>query len=333
MNLQYIRDIKPSSRNWNVKVIVCDKTQTREQKVTVTTYGFDINTIGDKLELYKTYIISNASVTQQQSKYNIYNYPFQRILKYFTKVQFQRHDKIDPSILNYRFASLQGLGKNIDKRILTDVLAIVIDKRGQRHIEIYEEQMLKKEYIIMNEEGATVLLTLWNNIATSEGPLIDDSNEILPIIRATSLAISPFQGGSLGSTSSTIIALNPKIPEATNLRKRNLLHLMNGTFKLSMYQPTRNSHHTRQLKIVPIKKVITERHVLNRLNKGRMESRYTLKDIQFLGNTDYTNVFPFDNKLPTQGWMTRQGIIHEEQNQWGNEFVNIGTLNLPDTLY
>ncbi|KAL3846262.1 hypothetical protein ACJIZ3_003665 [Penstemon smallii] len=149
-----------------------------EQKVIATTYGTDINTIGDQLQLHKTYIISNAAVTLQESKYNIYNYPFQWTLKYFTKIRLERYDTIHSSILNYDFASLQGLGNYIGKKILIDILAVVIEKRGQHHVKIRGEQMLKKEYIIMNEERATVLLTFWNNIAMSEDPQIDNSNEM-----------------------------------------------------------------------------------------------------------------------------------------------------------
>ncbi|KAL3846263.1 hypothetical protein ACJIZ3_003666 [Penstemon smallii] len=89
-----------------------------EQKVIATTYGTDINTIGDQLQLHKTYIISNAAITLQESKYNIYNYPFQWTLKYFTKIRLERYDTIHSSILNYDFASLQGLGNYIGKKIL-----------------------------------------------------------------------------------------------------------------------------------------------------------------------------------------------------------------------
>ncbi|KAL3831116.1 hypothetical protein ACJIZ3_019918 [Penstemon smallii] len=287
MDLQYIRDIRPDSRNWKVKVIVCDKTQARvspsspnpyqriilmdetEQKVIATTYGTDINTIGDQLH-----------------KYNIYNYPFQWTLKYFTKIRFQRNDNIHPSILNYRFASLQGLNNYIGKQVLIDehmlhILAVVIEKRGQHHVKIHGEQMLKKEYIIMNEERATVLLTLWNNIAMSEGPLIDNSDEMFPIIRATSLAISPFQGSSLGSTSSTIIAMNPQIPEATNLY---------NCLKQQTFQPNRNTHHAQPLEVVPIEKVITERQVRELLQFFILI--FFLQDTQFLVKVHSTRVLP-----------------------------------------
>ncbi|KAL3846319.1 hypothetical protein ACJIZ3_003722 [Penstemon smallii] len=89
-----------------------------EQKVRSTAYVADINRIGSKFQLYKTYIISNAYVSRHQSKYNIYNYPFQWILKYFTKVRLERNNIINPSLLTYHFASLRGLSDYVDQRIL-----------------------------------------------------------------------------------------------------------------------------------------------------------------------------------------------------------------------
>ncbi|KAL3846231.1 hypothetical protein ACJIZ3_003634 [Penstemon smallii] len=77
----------------------------------------------------------------------------------------------------------------------------------------------------MNQEQSIVILTLWNNVAESEGGVIDENDEDFPIIRASGLAVSPHYGGSLGSTLSTVILVNPQIPEAENLknwRQKNL---------------------------------------------------------------------------------------------------------------
>ncbi|KAL3831119.1 hypothetical protein ACJIZ3_019921 [Penstemon smallii] len=309
MDLQYIQDIRPALRNWKVKVIVCDKTQARVSPSSSNPYNQRI-----------------ILMDETESKYNIYNYPFQWTLKYFTKIRLQRNVSIHPSILNYRFASLRGLHSYIGKQILIDILAVVVEKKGEHHVQIRGEHMLKKEYLIMNEEKTTVLLTLWNNIAMSEGLLIDNSNEMLPIIRATALAISPFQGGSLGSTASTIIALNPQIPEATNLRRMNLLNLLNGTLKHQMFQLNTN---TRTRSCAHRK----DHRGRTGLQEGRMESQYMLKDIKFLGNIDYTTVLPLRNELYKQGWMTRKGINQEEEKQKENVLMREGTTNLPDFTF
>ncbi|KAL3812978.1 hypothetical protein ACJIZ3_014246 [Penstemon smallii] len=89
-----------------------------EQKVVSTIYGKDIKKIGDKLQLYKTYIISNATVNLQDTKYTIFGYPYQWTLKSFTKTRFHRERIIHPSILKFRFASLQGLTQYIGKKVL-----------------------------------------------------------------------------------------------------------------------------------------------------------------------------------------------------------------------
>ncbi|KAL3812979.1 hypothetical protein ACJIZ3_014247 [Penstemon smallii] len=279
MDLVYIQNIRQDLRNWKVKVIVYDKTQPRlspsspnpyqriilmdETKVVSTIYGKDIKKIGDKLQLYKTYIISNAVVNLQDTKYNIFGYPYQWTLKSFTKTRYHRERIIHPFILKFRFASLQ--------------------KKGQHHVNIRGEQMLKKDtfytftflyfklsllilvflihilisLIIKYTMKKIVRLTLWNNIAMSEGLLIDNFIELLPVIRATGLAISAFEGGSLGSTSSTVVTLNPQIPEGVNLylwRSRYFLDILNSTMNHRISHAPTNTRRYERLHVVTLER-------------------------------------------------------------------------------
>ncbi|KAL3820250.1 hypothetical protein ACJIZ3_006155 [Penstemon smallii] len=171
----YIRQITPRTNSWKVKVMVCEKKLNqdvlfREQKVIATLYGDDINLFDDMFRLYETYTILNAKVTLFSDQLQC--------------DQLERKNVIPRNTLIFNFApssALQSLAGNqaligklnftnsyflgfffffwvffeafmIICNLVADVLSIVVEKRGLRHLIVSGQSRILKEYAIMSDE-------------------------------------------------------------------------------------------------------------------------------------------------------------------------------------
>ncbi|KAL3834091.1 hypothetical protein ACJIZ3_008827 [Penstemon smallii] len=232
----HIKDVSKDTKSWAIKVMVEAKTQPRfpasgskryqrlllvdetGQKISATIFDPDIENFKDMFSLYKSYIVSNAHVSKIEEKYNKLGYPYQWIINSKTACNPDPESGISRSLLKTEYASLADLKGLAGKKVLVDVVAIVIQKGELRSFILKNKDTKLREFAIMNQEAKVVVLTLWNAVAEAEGELIDRATDTLPIIRATQLSISPHRDGSLGSTTSTVIQLEPQIPEVQNLK-------------------------------------------------------------------------------------------------------------------
>ncbi|KAL8051937.1 hypothetical protein ABFX02_06G180300 [Erythranthe guttata] len=251
----HIKDIIDTTTCWSVQVMVYEKTQERqsssspckyqriifmdakEDKIVSTIFGADINLFKDTFELNSTYTISNAKVTRIADKYNKYGHPYQWTINRKTAYQLETENNIPYLGFKCQFASLCTIANFIGQDTVLDVLAIVIDRKAHRSFTTGDKHHFIKEYALINQEQRVIILTLWNDVAKSEGNLIDNCKESMPIIKVSGLIVSPYFGGSLGSTPSTVIVVDPKIPEAENLKTWREAHIKSIAATLAMNDP------------------------------------------------------------------------------------------------
>ncbi|KAL3839226.1 hypothetical protein ACJIZ3_023817 [Penstemon smallii] len=174
--------------------------------------------ICNMFDLYKTYTVSNAQVSKIDPNYDKLGYSYQWTINSKTACTIEAETSIPQMIPNMEFASLSNLQSIAGQNISVDVLVIVVQKRDQRSFTKEGKEHILREYAVINQEKKLVILTLWNAIAEAEGEVIDQAIHSLPIIRATKLSVSAYKDGSLGSTPSTTIELDPAIPQADNLK-------------------------------------------------------------------------------------------------------------------
>ncbi|KAL3834023.1 hypothetical protein ACJIZ3_008759 [Penstemon smallii] len=104
----------------------------------------------------------------------------------------------------------------------------------------------------------------FNNVAESEGQVIDETDEAFPIIRATGLSVSHHKGGSLSSTPSTVILVNPQIPEAENLKtwlQKNLKFITHAISSKDHFAHSDSFFHVPLDKICRIADVVADNKV------------------------------------------------------------------------
>ncbi|CAM6062485.1 unnamed protein product [Sphagnum tenellum] len=76
---------------------------------------------------------------------------------------------------------------------------------------------------ILRAGQKTVVVSLWNNMAMNEGATLSNTVNDSPVLMVKSLRASDFQGVSLSTTSNSMVAINPDIPEAIALRNWSVL--------------------------------------------------------------------------------------------------------------
>ncbi|KAL8034707.1 hypothetical protein ABFX02_12G046800 [Erythranthe guttata] len=234
--LNRIQDVKPGIPPWIIKVVLHDIANPRQsysspkryqrlvfadesgQKVMATIYDKDISNFENMFELFETYKIANARVSPLDIKYNKYNYPYQWTITTRTAISHEVSEVIPRSSIKLNFASIAHLKVDTEKDELIDVMVLFIEKRPIRSVVASGKQHVVRDFTVINQDKMPIILTLWNSVAESEGKLIDEAQEDMPVIRATRLSVSSFYGLSLASTPATAIIVDPNIAEAQNLK-------------------------------------------------------------------------------------------------------------------
>ncbi|KAL3830985.1 hypothetical protein ACJIZ3_019787 [Penstemon smallii] len=220
----YITDILPKGKPWTAKVVVYEKAEPRMsgsgikryqrivlmdergQEVVATIYDEDIDDLKDTLLLSHTYLISNAKVGPLDERYNRYGHPYQWTIGGRTPIKLVEDDVITLAAIKPTFASISQLQKSTSHDELIDVLVIVIGKGPKRNVTGKVKDNIVHDFGVINEDKKPITLSLWNSIAESEGKLIDQASESMPVIKATALRLSSFY------------VLDPEIAEAQNLK-------------------------------------------------------------------------------------------------------------------
>ncbi|XP_012844865.1 PREDICTED: replication protein A 70 kDa DNA-binding subunit B-like [Erythranthe guttata] len=234
--LDRIQDVLPSIPRWSIKVVVHDIAKPQQsysspkryqrivfadgsgQKAMATIFDNDISKFEKVFVLFETYKISNAKITPLAEKYNKFGYPYQWIITARTAISHEIGHAIPRSATNLNFASIGQLKSSTQNDELKDVLVIVIEKWAMRTIVASGKQHIVRDFAVINQDKKPVILTLWNSVAETEGKIIEEAEENMPIIRATRLSVSSYYGISLASTPTTAITVDPQIIEAQNLK-------------------------------------------------------------------------------------------------------------------
>jgi replication factor A1 len=76
----------------------------------------------------------------------------------------------------------------------------------------------KRDITLADESRKTVVVSLWNDLATGIGQELLDMADQSPVIAIKSLKVGDFQGVSLSTISRSNVVINPESPEAKKLK-------------------------------------------------------------------------------------------------------------------
>ncbi|KAL0385746.1 UNVERIFIED_CONTAM: hypothetical protein Sradi_2968900 [Sesamum radiatum] len=106
----------------------------------------------------------------------------------------------------------------LNSNSLIDVLANVVDKLEQKSVNTKYGLSTIQEFVVVNDEKKPMILTLWNEVISTEGASILAAADKMPIIAATRLHVTDYNGISLSARGSANIIVNPSYSETQSLR-------------------------------------------------------------------------------------------------------------------
>ncbi|CAA0810728.1 Unknown protein [Striga hermonthica] len=230
-----INQVQPRIRGWTVVIQVierghilvsqkdtsvsyrsflfCDAEGTN---VSAVAYNNNIRAGANLLIPFKIYRVSGATLKKVEDKYRVGPYDFSWTINNNTLIQ--PCDDVVPTHLychmdTERFANLHRYG---DSENLQNVLGVVIHafepkERG------FDSVM--RDIVIVNTENMPMILTLWNEFATTEGQQLATGINAGNVIIAMRVRVTTFHGLSLSTKSTSAILINPPTPEANELKQ------------------------------------------------------------------------------------------------------------------
>ncbi|CAA0842067.1 Unknown protein [Striga hermonthica] len=184
--------------------------------VSAVAYNNNIRAGANLLIPFKIYRISGASLKKVDDKYRVGPYDFSWTINNNTLIQ--PCDDVVPTHLychidTERFANLH---RYADSENLQNILGVVVHAFEQKQRGF---DSIMRDIVIVNTENMPMILTLWNEFATTEGQQLATGINAGNVIIAMRVRVTTFNGISLSTKSTSALLINPPTPEANDLKQ------------------------------------------------------------------------------------------------------------------
>ncbi|KAK1307194.1 hypothetical protein QJS10_CPA10g01978 [Acorus calamus] len=173
-----------------------------------------------KFELGKVYYISRGTLKVANKQFKTVQNDYEMTLNENSEVEEVVGEGSFIPETKFNFVKVEDLGPFVNGRELVDIVGIVQNVSTTLSIrrKSNNETIPKRDITIADDSKKTVIVSLWNDLATTIGHELLDMVEKVPVVAIKSLRVGDFQGLSLSSISKTTVVINPDIPEAKKLR-------------------------------------------------------------------------------------------------------------------
>ncbi|KAL3748603.1 hypothetical protein ACJRO7_009786 [Eucalyptus globulus] len=181
----------------------------------------------DKLEMGKVYYISRGTLKVANKQFKTVQNDYEMTLNENSEVKEASSEASFVPETKFNFVPIDMLGPHVNGKELIDVIGVVqgvsptISIRRKSNDDIIP----KRDITIADETKKTVVVSLWNDLATTVGQELLDSSDQSPIVAIKSLRVGDFQEWmnyvTVVSSFRCIFAynkVNPETPEAKKLR-------------------------------------------------------------------------------------------------------------------
>ncbi|CAL1705705.1 unnamed protein product [Somion occarium] len=229
-NIFPIEGLSPYQNNWTIKARVTNKSDVRTWsnqrgegklfnvtlmdetgEIRGTAFNNAVDELYDKLEEGKVYYISKAKVQLAKKQFTTVSNEYELGFERHTEVEECRDTQSLPTI-RYNFVPLSGL-QDLVKDAICDVIGVVkeVGELGSINSK-FGKTVTKRELTLVDKSNFSVRLTLWGKQAEQ----YSEMNE--PVVAFKGVKVGDFGGRSLSMFSSSMMTINPDIPEAHALR-------------------------------------------------------------------------------------------------------------------
>lgn len=232
--------LNPYQGNWTIKVSVTSKGNMRTYKnargegcvfnveltdedgtqIQATMFNDAARKFFDKFVLGKVYYISKGTLKVANKQFKTVQNDYEMTLNEYSEVEEVAEDAGFVPAIKFNFVQIDQLGPHVNKPELVDVVGVVQNVSSTMSVrrKINNETIPKRDITIADDTKRTVVVSLWNELATSIGQELVDIADKNPVVAIKSVRVGDFQGVSLSTINKSVVMINPNIPEAKKLR-------------------------------------------------------------------------------------------------------------------
>ncbi|GMQ10928.1 hypothetical protein CsSME_00053735 [Camellia sinensis var. sinensis] len=232
--------LNPYQGNWTIKVRVTGKGNMRTYKnargegcvfnveltdedgtqIQATMFNEAAKKFFDKFQLGKVYYISKGTLKVANKQFKTVQNDYEMTLNENSEVEEASNEAAFIPETKFNFVPIDELGPYVNSNELVDVIGVVQNVSPTLSIrrKINNETIPKRDITIADETKKTVVVSLWNDLATNIGQELLDMSDKSPVVAIKSLKVGDFQGVSLSALSKSIVVVNPDTPESKKLR-------------------------------------------------------------------------------------------------------------------
>ncbi|KAJ6293777.1 hypothetical protein OIU76_021940 [Salix suchowensis] len=232
--------LNPYQGNWTIKVRVTSKGNMRTYKnargegcvfnveltdgdgtqIQATMFNEAAKKFYDRFELGKVYYISKGTLRVANKQFKTVQNDYEMTLNENSEVEEASDEAACIPETKFKFVPIDQLGPYVNSKDLVDVIGIVQSVSPTMSIrrKSNNETVPKRDIVVADETKKTVVVSLWNELATTVGQELQDIADKSPVVAIKSLKVGDFQGISLSTLGKSIVQVNPVISESKKLR-------------------------------------------------------------------------------------------------------------------
>ncbi|OIW18523.1 hypothetical protein TanjilG_13275 [Lupinus angustifolius] len=232
--------LNPYQGNWTIKVSVTSKGNMRTYKnargegcvfnveltdedgtqIQATMFNEAAKKFYDKFVLGKVYYISKGSLKVANKQFKTVQNDYEMTLNDYSEVEEVADEAAFVPATKFNFVQIDQLGPHVNKNDLVDVVGVVQNVSSTMSIrrKSNNETVPKRDITIADDTKKTVVVSLWNELATTIGQELLEIADQSPVVAIKSLKVGDFQGVSLSAINKSVVLINPDLPEANKLR-------------------------------------------------------------------------------------------------------------------
>ncbi|XP_010527273.2 PREDICTED: replication protein A 70 kDa DNA-binding subunit B [Tarenaya hassleriana] len=232
--------LNPYQGNWTIKVRVTNKgvmrtyrnargegcvfnvelTDEEGTQIQATMFNEAARKFYDRFQLGKVYYISRGVLKLANKQFKTVPNDYEMTLNENADVEEASNEETFIPETKFNFVPIDELGAYINQKELVDVIGVVQSVSPTMSIRRRNdnEMIPKRDITVADESKKTVVVSLWNDLATGLGQELLDMADKSPVVAIKSLKVGDFQGVSLSTIRRSNVVVNPDLPEAKKLK-------------------------------------------------------------------------------------------------------------------
>ncbi|KAM3407254.1 hypothetical protein ACQJBY_000979 [Aegilops geniculata] len=188
-------------------------------EIRATCFGSVVAQFSDQLVVGNVYFISGGLLKPAQKLFNHLNNAYELILDSSTSIEICSSDDSGIPWQQYNFQQISEI-VSMESGVMVDLLGVVTSVSPSVIIMRKDGTETQKRTLQLKDmSGCSVEITLWGNVCNAEGQQLHSMciSGSDPILALKGGRICEFNGKTVGTVSSSLLKINPDLPDAEKL--------------------------------------------------------------------------------------------------------------------